>query len=133
MAEAWLRQIGADRFEIESAGLEPGTLKPLVLEAMREVGIDLSSKTTQTVFEVFKAGRRFDYVVTLCGEKKAERCPTFPGITKRLHWSIPERVKTTQTKEQQMAHIRTVRDLMKARVEAWVAENSLNEYSQTAS
>ena len=133
MAEAWLRQIGADRFEIESAGLEPGTLKPLVLEAMREVGIDLSSKTTQAVFEVFKAGRRFDYVVTLCGEKKAERCPTFPGITKRLHWSIPERVKTTQTKEQQMAHSRTVRDLIKARVEAWVAENSLNEYSQTAS
>jgi arsenate reductase len=80
MAEAWLRQIGGDRFEVESAGLEPGTMKPVVVEAMGEVGIDLSSKTTQTVFDVFNAGRRFDYVVTLCDEKKAARCPTFPGV-----------------------------------------------------
>ncbi len=123
MAEAWLRQIGGDRFEAESAGLEPGTMKPLVVEAMLEAGIDLSTKTTQTVFDVLNAGRRFDYVVTLCDEKKAERCPIFPGGTKRLHWSIPERVKTTQTKEQQIAHVRTVRDLIKSRVEAWVAEN----------
>jgi arsenate reductase (thioredoxin) len=123
MAEAWLRQIGGDRFEAESAGLEPGTLKPLVVEVMQEVGLDLSRKTTQTVFDVFRTDRRFDYVVTLCDEKKAKRCPSFPGITQRLHWSIPERVKTTQTKEQQIAHVRTVRDLIKSRVEAWVAEH----------
>ena len=124
MAEAWLNQIGGDAFEAESAGLEPGTLKPVVVEAMREVHIDLSAKTTQTVFEVFKSGRRFDYVVALCDEDKAERCPIFPGVVKRLHWEVPERPKGTATKEEQLAHVRGVRDLIRQRVEAWVAENA---------
>jgi len=124
MAEAWLRHVGGDRFEAVSAGLEAGTLKPAVVEAMREVNIDISQKTTQTVFDVFKSGQLFHYVIALCDQTSAERCPTFPGVTKRLHWDIPERSKATQTKEEQMAHVRTVRDLIRSRVETWVADNS---------
>jgi len=123
MAEAWLKHLGGGSFEVESAGLEAGTVKPLVIEAMGEVGIDLSAKTTQTVFEVFKSGRHFDYVVALCDREKAERCPVFPGMVKRLHWDVPERRKGTATKEAQLAHVRTVRDLIKQRVDAWVEEN----------
>jgi arsenate reductase len=123
MAEAWLRELGGEAFEVESAGLEPGALKSSVVEAMREVNIDLSRKTTQTVFDVFKAGRRFDYVIMLCDEKKAERCPVFPGMTKRLHWDIPERPKTPITKEEQLAHVRGVRDLLREQIQAWVSEN----------
>jgi arsenate reductase (thioredoxin) len=112
-----------DAFESESAGLEPGTLKPVVVEAMREVDIDLSGKTTQTVFEVFESAQRFDYVVALCDKAKAGRCPVFPGVVKHLHWDVPERPKVAVTKDEELAHVRGVRDLIKQRVEAWVAEN----------
>jgi len=122
MAEAWLREIAGDRFEVESAGLEPGTIKPVVVDAMREVKIDLSQKTTQTVLDVQKSGRLFHYVIALCDRDKAERCPTFPGITERLHWDIPEHPKSPETKEKQMAHVRAVRDLIKSRVGMWISE-----------
>ena len=123
IAEAWLKRIGGPAFEVESAGLEPGTLKPLVIAAMQEVDIDLSSKTTQTVAAVLKSERRFDYVVTFYDQKKAGPVPIFPGEVTRLHWDIPERPKTPAPKEEQLAHVRSVRELIKQRVEAWLAEN----------
>ena len=79
IAEAWMKHLGGAAFEVESAGLQPGTLKPLVIEAMREVGIDLSSKSTQTIADVLKSERPFDYVVTFYDQKKAGQCPTFLG------------------------------------------------------
>jgi arsenate reductase len=123
MAEAWLQRLGDDSFEVESAGLEPGTLKPLVIEAMREVGIDLSRKTTQSILDVLQSGRMFHYVIALYEKAKEAQCPTFPGLAKRLHWTIPERPKLAGTGAAQLAHVRAVRDLIKARVEAWLAEN----------
>src|SRR5882757_4670461 len=90
MAEAWMNELCPDFFEAESAGLEPGTLNPLVVEAMSEVGIDISGKETRAVFDVFKSGKLFSYVITVCDETSAERCPIFPGVTKRLHWSFPD-------------------------------------------
>lgn len=123
IAEAWLKRLGGAGFEVESAGLEPGTLKPLVIEAMQEAGIDLSRKTTRTVADVLKSDRRFDYVITFYDEKKAGQCPTFPGEVTRLHWDIPERPKTPVPREEQLAHVRRVRELIKQRVEAWLAEN----------
>ena len=89
---------------------------------MREVNIDLKDKTTQTVFEVLKSGRSFDYVIALCEKARADQCPSFPGTAKRLHWDIPERSKLPQSKEEQLAHIRSVRDLIKDRVNGWVKE-----------
>jgi len=80
MAEAWLNEICGHHFAAESAGLERGTLNPLVVEAMEEVGIDISQKKTQAVFDVFKAGKLFSYVITVCDETSAERCPIFPGV-----------------------------------------------------
>ena len=82
MAEAWMNQICGDQFEAQSAGLEPGTLNPLVVEVMAEVGIDISHKGTQRVFDVWKSGPVFAYVVTVCDESSAEKCPIFPGPTK---------------------------------------------------
>ena len=90
MAEAWCNHLYGDRFEAESAGLEPGILNPLAVEAMKEVGIDISHNKTQRVFDLFKAGRMFAYVITVCDEASAERCPIFPGVTQRLHWSFPD-------------------------------------------
>ncbi len=68
MAEAWLNQICGDELEAQSAGFEPGKLNPLVVEAMAEVGIDISQKETQSVFDVWKSGQLFAYVITVCDE-----------------------------------------------------------------
>ena len=123
MAEAWLRHLGGEAFEVESGGLEPGTVKPLMIAAMREVDIDLSKKRTQSVFDVFKSGRTFDYVIALCDEANAKRCPVFPGAAKLLHWDFPERPKQRQVEAEQLPHFRKVRDLIKDRVTTWMTEN----------
>ena len=91
MAGAWLNYPRGHFFEAQSAGLESGTLNPLVVDAMAEVGIDISKKGTQKVFDVWKSGKLFAYVITVCDETSAEKCPIFPGPANRLHWSFPIR------------------------------------------
>jgi arsenate reductase len=90
MAEAFLNDICGAEFEAQSAGLEPGTLNPLVVEVMREAGLDISRNKTQAVFDVFKSGQLFAYVVTVCSEAEAGGCPIFPGPAQRLHWPFPD-------------------------------------------
>ena len=122
IAEAWLNQVCGESFQAESAGLEPGTLNPLVVEAMREAGIDISHKKTQAVFDVFKCGRMFNFTIAVCDGASAERCPIFPGVTKRLHWSFPDPSVLTGTKEEKLAQIRPIRDMIKKQIETWCAE-----------
>ena len=122
MAEAWLNRLCGELFEAESAGLEPGTLNPLVVEAMREAGIDISHKKTQAVFDLFKSGRMFNYAITVCDEASAERCPIFAGITKRLHWSFPDPSALAGTNEEKLAQIRPIRDAIKKQIQNWCAE-----------
>jgi arsenate reductase len=122
MAEAWLNHICGKAFTAESAGLEPGTLNPLVVEAMQEVGIDISRKKTQAVFDVFKSGKLFSHVITVCDETSAERCPIFPGIAKRLHWSFADPSTLTGTDEEKMAEIRKIRDEIRRKIEEWCGE-----------
>ncbi len=88
MAEAFLNQLAGDKFKAESAGLEPGTLNPLVVEVMKEIGIDISHNQTKSAFDFFKQGRLFNFVITVCDSASAERCPIFPGVTQRLGWSL---------------------------------------------
>jgi arsenate reductase (thioredoxin) len=119
MAEAWMNHFCGDIFEAHSAGLEPGVLNPLVVEVMKEAGIDISSKTTQGVFELYKRGESFDYVIAVCDGASAEQCPIFPGLAKRLHWNFPDPSKTAGTKEEKLIQIREVRDAIKSRIENW--------------
>ena len=122
MAEAFLKQICSDAFEAHSAGLEPGKLNPIVVEAMKEAGIDISGNQTKSVFDMFKSGRMFAYVITVCDEASAERCPIFPGVTKRLHWSFPDPSGLSGTHEEKLVKVREVRDTIKARVKEWCDE-----------
>ncbi|HXF10825.1 MAG TPA: arsenate reductase ArsC [Desulfuromonadaceae bacterium] len=119
MAEAFLRQICGNVFEAHSAGLEPGKLNPIVVEAMREVGIDISSHKTKAVADYLQAGTPFAYVITVCDETSAERCPIFPGVTTRLHWGFPDPSAIQGTPEQKLARTREIRDTIKAKIEAW--------------
>ncbi len=122
MAEAFLKKLGGERFEVESAGLEPAPINPLAVEAMREVGIDISQNRTQDVFELFKAGRKYDYVITVCDEASGQRCPVFPGVTKRLHWIFADPSGFTGTHEEKLTRTRTVRDEIKNSVERWLSD-----------
>jgi arsenate reductase len=122
MAEAWMNQLCEDFFEAQSAGLERGTLNPLAVQVMSEVGIDISEKETRAVFDVFKSGQLFAYVVTVCDESNAERCPIFPGPTQRLHWSFPDPSQTTGSKEEKLQKVRVIRDEIRAKIETWCEE-----------
>jgi len=122
MAEAFLNHTCPDYFEAHSAGLEPGTLNPLAVEAMHEVGIDISGNKTQSVFDVFKSGQFFPYVITVCDETSAERCPIFPGVTQRLHWSFPDPAALRGTHEERLEGVRKIRDQIRARIEMWCDE-----------
>lgn len=119
MAEGFLNAFCHEKFVAESAGLQPGTLHPLAVAVMREVRIDISAKQTRSVFDVFKAGRLFSYVVTVCDEASAEMCPIFPGIVKRLHWSIPDPATVEGTYDYRMQAFREARDEIRAKVEVF--------------
>ena len=121
MAEAWLNGLCPAWFEAHSAGLEPGLLNPLVVEVMAEVGIDIASAQTKSVFEMFGSGRLFAHVVTVCDETNAERCPVFPGGAPRIHWSFPDPSAATGSREERLQRTREVREMIKAKVEEWCA------------
>lgn len=122
MAEALLNHLAGDRFLAESAGLEPGPLNPLAVAAMKDMNIDISGKDTQDVFDLYKAGRFFSYVITVCDESSGERCPLFPGGTKRLHWSFADPSSFTGTQEEKLARTVAVREQIREKIQAWVHE-----------
>jgi len=121
MAEAFLNQICGDVFEAHSAGIEPGKLNPIVVEAMLEVGLDISGNKTNDVGDFIQTGKAFCYVITVCDEASAERCPIFPGVTKRLHWGFPDPSAFQGSAMEKLIGTREVRDAIKARIEAWCA------------
>ena len=122
MAEAFLNEICPDDYAAESAGLEPGELNPLAVAAMREAGIDISSKPTKAVFDLFKTGKLYSYVVTVCDDTSAERCPIFPGQARRLHWSFADPSTLQGSWEERLARTRLIRDEIRARIAQWCAE-----------
>jgi arsenate reductase len=122
MAEAFLNQICGNEFEAHSAGIEPGKLNPVVVEAMKEIGIDISGNRTKSVFDFIKAGQLFSHVITVCDETSAERCPIFPGVTTRLHWGFPDPSAFSGTHDEKVARTREVRDTIQKKIEQWCAE-----------
>lgn len=122
MAEAFLKEHGAGRFEVESAGLEPGKLNPFVVRAMGEVGIDISGNPTKSVFDLRAAGRTYDVVVTVCSKEAAEKCPVFPGLSERLHWPFPDPASFAGSDDEVMAKVREVRDMIERAVRDFVAK-----------
>lgn len=122
MAEAFLNHLCLDFFQAESAGLEPGKLNPLVVEVMREVGLDIGHNKTRSAFDLYMSGRLFSTVITVCDQASAERCPDFPGVSRRLRWSFPDPSTFQGTRQERLEQTRQVRDLIKAKIQAWCAE-----------
>ena len=124
MAEAFLNTLYGDRFEAMSAGLEPGVLNPYVVRAMQEAGIDISGAATKSVFDLYKAGKIYSYVITVCDPEAAERCPIFPGVTKRLHWGFPDPSKAQGSDSDIMEEVRRIRDEIRTQIDSWAPSTS---------
>ncbi len=114
MAEGYLRHVASDRFTAMSAGIEPKGLNPLAVEAMREIGIDISQQTSKDVVSLL--GQHVPYVVTVCDNAK-ERCPIFPGTWRFLHWSFEDPAAAEGPHEERLAVFRRVRDEIIADIE----------------
>jgi arsenate reductase (thioredoxin) len=127
MAEAFLRAMGAERFAVASAGLEPTAISPLAVEAMAEVGLDIAQRSSQNIFDLYRAGALFDYVISMCDEAGGESCPVFPGIVKRLHWNFPDPAYLSGDREKALEGMREIRDQIKAQVAWWMAQAVTSE------
>ena len=121
MAEAFLRRYGSSDFEAYSAGLEPKGINPYTIQVMEEIGFDLSGHTSKSVKDFL--GRVFIHeLITVC-DNAEKNCPTaWPGIVHKEHWSIEDPAAFDGTGEARLAKFREVRDVIQAKVRAWVAE-----------
>ena len=118
MAEGLLRNKGGSRYQVFSAGTHPSVVNPLAIEAMREVGIDISHHSSKSVSEFTK--EEFDFVITVC-DNANENCPIFPGKVKRIHWSFDDPALAVGTHEEKLSLFRRVRDEIAARIGEFVA------------
>jgi arsenate reductase len=113
IAEVYLNKFYGDQVIVESAGLEPAAaVNPLVVKVMAEEGIDLSWKKPQSVFELFKQGKIYAHVITVCQDSE-NKCPLFPGITQRWYWPFPDPAAVEGTETEKLEAVRKIRDMIK--------------------
>ncbi len=124
MAEAFLKHLSGGRFEVESAGLEPGELNPTVVEVMREIGIDISDNRTKSVQEFLSGDKKFDHVITVCDQANASKCPVIPSSGKKLNWRFDDPSGFEGNEEERLEATRKVRDEIRAKVLSWIKEQS---------
>ena len=121
MAEAMLRHLGGSHFEVTSAGFEPRQVDTYVARAMASIDMPIEHSAAQpSVFELFRAGRHFHYVISVCDEIERERCPIFPGVTQRLSWTFPDPTSAIGTPVERLARTAEVRDAIRTRLEEWL-------------
>ena len=119
MAEGLLREIGGDAFEVFSAGVEPSHVRPLAIEAMKEIGVDISGHRSKSLDEFL--GQEFAYVITVC-DNANERCPVFPGTVKRIYWSIEDPTAAPGDDDAQLDVFRRVRQELERRLREFVPQ-----------
>jgi arsenate reductase len=122
IAEEYLKKFAGDIFEVESAGLKPTNLHPLVQKVMEEDGFDLSRKKTQSAWDLFREGKLYKYVITVCDRANEEGCPLFPKPYTQLNWPFPDPESFEGVEEDKLQQIRILRDSIKSRVEQFVEE-----------
>jgi arsenate reductase len=119
MAEAFLRTIGGEAFDVSSAGTHPKGINPLTVRVLLETGIDDPRLRSKSVGDYLD--QEFDDVITVCDQAR-EVCPVFPGGARRLHWSFDDPAAAEGSDGERIAEFRRVRDEIEARVRAYVAE-----------
>lgn len=124
MAEELLKKLGGDKFEVESAGLIPTYINPLVVEVMKEEGIDLTEKKTQSVFSLVKAQNFYGYVITVCNRARETECPIFPGMPRRINWDLENPEFFTGTKEEKLNKVKDLKNQIKQLVLDFIVAHS---------
>jgi arsenate reductase (thioredoxin) len=122
MAEAFLNHLGNGGFAAESAGLEPGLLNQVVAVAMKLGGIDISENKTKTIGSVISSGKKFDYVITVCDESNAEKCPIVSGGGNRLHWNFDDPSALYGSYIEKLNQTLLIMQQIKAKIESWITE-----------
>ena len=120
MAEAYLTFLGSELFSAESAGLEPGVLNSTVVQVMMEDGIDISNNKTKSVGDILAEGKAYHYVIAVCDEANADRCPVFLGEGEKLHWSFLDPSSFSGTDNEKREGTRIIRDEIKNKIENWI-------------
>ena len=120
MAEAYFNALAPEGYAAESAGLEPTSVDPFAIEVLREDGIDISHKTTQSVFDLFREGRLYYAVITVCESGAEMRCPIFPGVAYREHWPFANPADEKGTDTQKIDAMRRTRDAISTTVESFI-------------
>jgi arsenate reductase len=119
MAEAFLRGLGGEGYEVYSAGLEPNKgVNPFAIRVMEELGYDMSAHRAKHLSE-YVDKVEFDYLITVCGNAE-KRCPHFPGQGVRVHWGFEDPAVFVGTDEERLAKFREVRDLIQEHIRAWL-------------
>lgn len=113
IAEGWARQLGGDRVEVQSAGIEAHGKNPRAISIMREAGIDISSQESTIISDEML--NLADVVVTVCGHAD-EQCPVLPAGVKKVHWPLTDPAKATGTESEIMSEFRATRDDIENRV-----------------
>jgi len=114
MAEGYLKHVAGDQFEVFSAGIEPKGLNPLAVQAMEEIGIDISHQKSKDVVSFL--GQYMPYIVTVCDDAK-ERCPIFPRTYKFVHWSFDDPAAAKGSQDEKLAVFLRVRDEIARRID----------------
>ena len=122
MAEAFLNKLGQGHFIAESAGLEPAPLNDLVVKAMAEIDYDISKNETNSVFDFYKEGRKYNMIVKVCDTEHGQKCPIFPLTLRVLDWSLPDPSALEGTEEDKLVKIRALRDTIKGLVVTLIDE-----------
>ena len=119
MAEGILRHAGGDLLEVFSAGSKPaGYVHPMAIEALKEIGIDISGHHSKPLDQYLEAG--IDVVITVCDHAN-ESCPTFPGCASRHHWAFEDPPTAVRTGESEMDAFRRIRDKIRKTFEAYAS------------
>jgi len=113
MAEGFVRALARDAIQPVSAAVEPAPLDPLAVDAMKEVGIDISEQEAKDVRTALQ--ERFAYVVGL-GDEAKERCPVFPFAFRLFRWSLEDPRVVDGSTEARRNAFRRVRNEIEPRV-----------------
>ena len=120
IAEGLLRHLAGDRFEVLSAGVAPGFVRPQAIGVMNEIGIDISHHRSKSLDEFLDTP--LDCVITVCDHAN-QRCPVFPGRVKRIHWSIDDPV-ISASEQMQLEAFRRARDELQQKIRTFIQETA---------
>ncbi|NTW71339.1 MAG: arsenate reductase ArsC [Eubacteriaceae bacterium] len=120
IAETILNHKYGEHFIAESAGLEKKEISPLAIQVMKEYGIDISQHSVDSVFDFYKEGRLYHYIITVCSKEVEAQCPIFPGIRNRMNWDLEDPEEFTGTLEEKLEEARILRDKIETLVDEFV-------------